>query len=156
MSTRLHVHNSRRCGECPPALQAESLPYSELVRRMSRVRQAFGLTRVLSERTIDGEARTFAEILDAEVEKIVLFFISRKGEVSRDLMELRVQQAAAASLEQMHQLLERYRQVARSLLDILVSSTVCDILSATMCHLYFPLAIFRIQCESAAEDPAQT
>ena len=53
------------------------LPYRELCARLRRVRASFGLRRVLSTRTLEGETKTFAEILDGEVEKIVLSFMSR-------------------------------------------------------------------------------
>ena len=107
--------------QVPEPLRRYCLPYEALIERLRRVKSAFGLRRVLSTRTLEGEKHTFAELLDAEVEKVVLFFISRKGEVSRAVLDIRASQLHADnSVEVMEGLLRSYRQVAQDLLALLL------------------------------------
>ena len=102
------------------SLRPFCFPYEALFERLRKVRASFGLRRVLSTRTLEGEKHTFAELLDAEVEKVVLFFIARKGEVSRAVLDIRASQLHSESTaEAAEELLRRYRQVAADLLDLL-------------------------------------
>ena len=55
------------------------LKYNDLKDRLRTVKKEFGLKKAISSRSITGETRTFAEILDEEVEKIVLFFLRQQG-----------------------------------------------------------------------------
>ena len=45
------------------------------------VKREFGLRKALSSRSLTGETRTFAEILDQDVEKIVMFYLRAQGDL---------------------------------------------------------------------------
>jgi len=65
------------------------LKYNELKSRLKVVKREFGLKKAVSTRSLTGETRTFAEILDEEVEKVVLFFLRRQGELARQVWDIR-------------------------------------------------------------------
>jgi hypothetical protein len=65
------------------------IDYAALTTRLVDVKHTFGLRRVLSSASITGETRSFAEILDKEVEKVVLFYIRQQGHIAEKLWNLR-------------------------------------------------------------------
>ena len=71
------------------------LKYDDLNRRLDCVKKEFGLRRAVSSKSLTGETRTFAEILDQEVEKIVLYFLRIQGELAHKAYQLREQQVVA-------------------------------------------------------------
>ena len=71
------------------------LNYDDLINHLKSVKNEWGMRRAVSTRTIAGETRTFAEILDSEVEKVVLFFLRKQGALAKNLMELRHAQRLA-------------------------------------------------------------
>ena len=59
------------------------LDYDQLNQRLLSVRREFGLRKSVSTRSLTGETHTFAEILDSEAEKIVLFYLRVQGDLAR-------------------------------------------------------------------------
>ena len=66
-----------------------ALDFEGLSQRLVLVKKEFGMKRAISSRSIAGETRTFAEILDKEVEKIVLFYITQQGRIAGNLWQHR-------------------------------------------------------------------
>lgn len=64
-----------------PAWWQFNLNYDELNKRLVEVKREFGLRKCLSSRSLSGETRTFAEILDQDVEKIVMFYLRAQGDL---------------------------------------------------------------------------
>ena len=60
-----------------------NLNYDELNKRLVEVKREFGLRKALSSRSLTGETRTFAEILDQDVEKIVMFYLRAQGDLGQ-------------------------------------------------------------------------
>lgn len=60
-----------------------NLNYDELNKRLVEVKREFGLRKALSSRSLTGETRTFAEILDQDVEKIVMFYLRAQGDIGQ-------------------------------------------------------------------------
>ena len=102
------------------------------------VKREFGMRKSISTRSLTGETHSFAEILDLEAEKIVLFYLRVQGDLARKVWELREQhfRATAAkvrflahggddvgdstlSLSQIDSLCERYRTLGQEVLDLL-------------------------------------
>jgi hypothetical protein len=65
------------------------IDYGALAQRLIDVKLTFGLRRVLSTKSINVETRSFAEVLDREVEKVVLFYIRQQGVIAEKLWNLR-------------------------------------------------------------------
>ena len=65
-----------------------------MLNRLANVKREFGLRKAISTRSLTGETRTLAEILDKEVEKIVLFYLKIQGEIAQHTWLLRERQAA--------------------------------------------------------------
>ena len=62
-----------------------NLNYDELNKRLIEVKREFGLRKALSSRSLTGETRTFAEILDQDVEKIVMFYLRAQGDLGESI-----------------------------------------------------------------------
>jgi SPX domain protein involved in polyphosphate accumulation len=95
-----------------------NLSYEELISRLNEVKKEFGMRRALSRRSLHGETRTFAEILDQDVEKIVLFYLRYQGELATRLWAMRERQImkmqeVTLSIEQIETLWQRYRDLSQ-------------------------------------------
>jgi SPX domain protein involved in polyphosphate accumulation len=114
------------------------LDFEQLNQRLVSVKREFGMRKSISTRSLTGETHSFAEILDLEAEKIVLFYLRVQGDLARKVWELREQhfRATAAkvrflahgggdvgdstlSLSQIDSLCERYRSLGQEVLDLL-------------------------------------
>ena len=60
--------------------QRYNLAYDTLQQHLVTVKKTYGLKKSMSTRLLVGETRTFAEILDADVEKMVLFYLRTQGD----------------------------------------------------------------------------
>lgn len=67
------------------------------------------------------EQETFKQALDSEVERVVLFFLTKQGDFATTLQGLRTQQLELASgdLEAMHSIADMYRHVGDELVNLL-------------------------------------
>ena len=74
------------------------LDYEGLTARLMAVKKEFGLRKAISTRSLTGEQRTFAEVLDGEIEKVVLFFLRRQGSLAKAVASLRSEQVEALKL----------------------------------------------------------
>lgn len=100
------------------------LDYDGLSRRIHRAKQASGMKRAQSKLSLLGETRTFAEVLDEEVEKMVLNYIKEQGSIAGMTWELRSTQLAkllnpATPLSVIEDLLVRYRALGSDVLHLL-------------------------------------
>jgi hypothetical protein len=66
--------------------------YSMLENRLFIVKQEFGMRRAVSVQSISGESRTFAELLDLEVERVVLHYLRIQGLLAGSVWLLRSKQ----------------------------------------------------------------
>jgi hypothetical protein len=103
---------------------SHNIKYEELSRRLNVVKKEFGLRRAVSSRSLTGETRTFAEILDQEVEKIVLFYLSVQGDIAKRAWDVRSYQLEntfhlSLSVDNIGKLAFQYRELARDILDLL-------------------------------------
>ena len=78
----------------------------------------------VSSRSLTGETRTFSEILDMEVEKVVLFYLKTQGELAINLYGLRKEQASlvadlSLSLKSIEILCNKYRSLGNEVLQLL-------------------------------------
>lgn len=101
-----------------------SLDCAGLCRRINSARRSCGLRRAQSKLCLKGETRTFAEILDGEVEKVVLFYIKQQGSIAEKTWELRSLQVTCLqdfniSSQKIEDLCQRYRQLGNEVLDLL-------------------------------------
>ncbi|KAJ1428034.1 major facilitator superfamily domain-containing protein [Ochromonadaceae sp. CCMP2298] len=105
-----------------------NLDYVGLDSRLNSVRRNLGrsrsLRRAVSSQSFAGETRTFAEILDQEVEKIVLFYIKEQGNIAAKVWELRARelqnlQDYTIGLDDIEALCQRYRDVGGDVLNLL-------------------------------------
>lgn len=101
-----------------------NLDYNGLNRRLVAVKKTCGLKRAQSNQSLLGETRTFAEILDQEVEKVVLFYIGEQGSIAKRTWDLRAVQLACLqdytiSEQKVEELMEKFRQLGCEVLDIL-------------------------------------
>jgi hypothetical protein len=101
-----------------------NLNYDELNKRLLGVKKEFGLRRALSSRSLTGETRTFAEILDQDVEKIVMFYLRAQGDLATRLWEMRQQQIRNLegydlSVEQIESMCQKYRDLGQDVMDLL-------------------------------------
>ena len=103
--------------------RAFNLNYDELHRRLTTVKKEFGMRKAISSRSLTGETRTFAEILDEEVEKIVLFYLRMQGELAKKLWAMREVQlssiSGAMTMEFIDCMFKRYRDLGQDVLALL-------------------------------------
>lgn len=103
--------------------ETSCIDYDSLYQRLLVVKKEFGMRRAVSSRSLTGETRTFAEILDSEVEKVVLFYLKVQGELAAKLWEMRAKQLAKlqyfVSLEQIENLCQKYRELGMEVLQLL-------------------------------------
>jgi len=87
------------------------------------VKKQFGMQPHNSLTSLTGETRTFAEILDSEVEKVVLFYLQIQGELAAKLWDMRAKQLAKlqyfVSLDQIENLCQKYRDLGMEVLQLL-------------------------------------
>ena len=104
------------------------IPYNlnfELLRnRLLEVKREFGLRKAISSRSLTGETRTFAELLDEQVEKIVLFYLKVQGEIANKVWLLREKhilefQDRLITLDEVEKFSKLYRQVGNKVLELL-------------------------------------
>jgi len=114
------------------------LDYDKLNERLVNVKREFGLRKSVSTRSLTGETHSFAEILDLEAEKIVLFYLRVQGDLAKRVWELREQHFqtsflgngmarllapqsndSSLSLGQINALCDRYRALGQEVLDLL-------------------------------------
>jgi hypothetical protein len=100
------------------------LKYDELNNRLNCVKKEFGLRRAVSTHSLTGETRTFAEILDTQVETVVLYYLEVQGILAKQLRLLREQQMNAlqdciVSMPVIDDMCFKYRQIGMEVLDLL-------------------------------------
>lgn len=101
-----------------------NLDYDQLNNRLIIVKAEFGMRKAISSRSLTGETRTFSEILDMEVEKVVLFYLKSQGELASTLYSLRKEQALlvadlSLSLKSIDILCNKYRVLGNEVLQLL-------------------------------------
>lgn len=126
---KLNQRNSSSFGEVMRTGVRESwIPYNlnyELLRnRLLEVKREFGLRKAISSRSLTGETRTFAELLDEQVEKIVLFYLKVQGEIASKVWILREKhilefQDRLIKLDEIEKFSKLYRQVGNEVLELL-------------------------------------
>lgn len=100
------------------------LRYVELNLRLNNVKREFGLRRAISTHSLTGETRTFAEILDQEVETIVLFYLEVQGILAKQLRiirenQIKALQDCAVTLGIIEDMCRKYREVGLEVLELL-------------------------------------
>ncbi|EEY70104.1 Major Facilitator Superfamily (MFS) [Phytophthora infestans T30-4] len=97
-----------------PEWKGHYLEYKQLKKKLRKVVEA------QREETRD-EQETFKQALDSEVERVVLFFLTKQGDFATTLQGLRTQQLELASgdLEAMHSIADMYRHVGDELVNLL-------------------------------------
>jgi hypothetical protein len=104
-----------------------NLQYDKLNEHLTSVKRKVGLKRASSTKSLtssNGETRTFAEILDQEVEKIVLFVLRIQGELANRVWELRSKQISnlnegLLSFDEIENICQEYRDLGFDVLDLL-------------------------------------
>ena len=103
------------------------LDYEGLSSRLMSIKREFGLRKALSTYSMSGENRTFAEVLDSEIEKVVLFFLRKQGTLAKCVAAARASQhdqlkgtekilIGTKRLDYMH---EQYVDLAKEVLALL-------------------------------------
>ncbi|POM64946.1 Major Facilitator Superfamily (MFS), partial [Phytophthora palmivora] len=97
-----------------PEWKGHYLEYKQLKKKLRKV------TEAQREQTRD-EQENFKHALDSEVERVVLFFLTKQGEFATTLQGLRTQQLelAPGDLEAMHSIADMYRHVGDELVNLL-------------------------------------
>ena len=101
------------------------LDLEAMLNRLAHVKREFGLRKAVSAKSLTGETRTLAEILDKEVEKIVLFYLKIQGEIAEHTWLLREQQVAMlkgdsiVTSEQIDNMCQRFRDICYEVLELL-------------------------------------
>lgn len=100
------------------------LHYDELNQRLNAVKKEFGMRRAISTRSLAGETRTFAEILDQEVETVVFYYLEVQGILAKQIRQLRSKQTqaledCAVTLENIEDFCQRYREIGQEVLALL-------------------------------------
>ena len=100
------------------------LHFDELNQRLNAVKKEFGMRRAVSTRSLAGETRTFAEILDQEVETVVFYYLEVQGILAKQIRLLRIRQTRAleicvVTLEVIEELCVRYREIGQEVLALL-------------------------------------
>jgi hypothetical protein len=103
---------------------AFNLDYEGLNRRLVCVKRQVGMKRAQSSQSLFGETRTFAEILDQEVEKVVLFYIREQGCIAGKAWELRSVQLSylqdfRVPMQKIDELLQSYRNLGLEVVHLL-------------------------------------
>lgn len=101
-----------------------NLRYDELNHRLVSVKRASGLSRASSSQFLPGETRTFAEVLDQEVERIVMYYLRVQGDLASEAWKLRENQLSCldyfdVTVEKIDILCEKYRVLAQHVIDLL-------------------------------------
>ena len=101
-----------------------NLDYNGLNRRLMTVKRSCGLKRAQSNQSLQGETRTFAEILDQEVEKVVLYYITEQGNLAKKTWDLRSVQVSnlqdyTIGGQRIEDMLENFRVLGNEVLDLL-------------------------------------
>eukprot|EP01038_Epipyxis_sp_PR26KG_P012876 gene12876-17254_t len=105
-----------------------NLQYERLNDHLNSVKRKFGLKKVSSTRSLtssnNGETRTFAELLDHEVEKIVLFYLRMQGELAEQVWSIRSKQISELeeipyTLDDIEIYCQKYRDVAFGVFNLL-------------------------------------
>lgn len=123
------TRNDERCESKLRRIREEwwrfNLNYSELNKHLLTVKKQFGIKKAMSTRSIAGETRTFAEILDQDVEKMVLFYLRTQGEMANRLWQLREHQmlkmknSYRLTVENVDAMCQKYRDLGQDVLDLL-------------------------------------
>lgn len=100
------------------------LKFDELNSRLQSVKKEFGMRRAISTRSLTGETRTFAEILDQQVETIVLYYLEVQGILAKQTRLLRSRQVHAlqdyhVSLDTIELQCQKYREIAMEMVELL-------------------------------------
>ncbi|ETN15168.1 hypothetical protein PPTG_07346 [Phytophthora nicotianae INRA-310] len=97
-----------------PEWKGHYLEYKQLKKKLRKVVEA------QHEETRE-EQENFKHALDSEVERVVLFFLTKQGEFATTLQGLRTQQSelAPGDLEAMHSISDMYRHVGDELVNLL-------------------------------------
>ncbi len=113
----------------PPRTRSDWSPFylefEALQNRLSHVKREFGLRKAVSAKSLTGETRTLAEILDKEVEKIVLFYLKIQGEIAEHTWLLREKQVAMlkgdsiVTSEQIDIMCQHFRDICYEVLELL-------------------------------------
>ena len=102
-----------------------NLAYETLQQHLVTVKKQCGLKKSISTRLLVGETRTFAEILDADVEKMVLFYLRTQGDLADRLWQLReyqttnMQNSFRLTMESIDTMCQKYRDLGQDVLDLL-------------------------------------
>ena len=100
-----------------------NLNYELLRSRLLSVKREFGLRKAVSSHSLTGETRTFAEMLDEQVEKIVLFYLKIQGEIANKVWSLREKhilefQDRLITIDEIENFSKLYRQVGNEVLEL--------------------------------------
>lgn len=100
-----------------------NLNYELLRSRLLSVKREFGLRKAVSSHSLTGETRTFAEMLDEQVEKIVLFYLKQQGEIANKVWILRERhiselQDRLIRIDEIENFSKLYRQVGNEVLEL--------------------------------------
>lgn len=100
------------------------LNYEALNQRLNRVKRDFGMRRAVSSHSLQGETRTFAEILDQEVENVVFYYLEIQGILAKQIRTVRERQIQAlqdiaVSLDVIDEFCRRYREIGTEVLELL-------------------------------------
>jgi hypothetical protein len=100
------------------------LHYDELNQRLNAVKKEFGMRRAISTRSLAGETRTFAEILDQEVETVVFYYLEVQGILAKQIRQLRSRQTHAledccVTLDSIEDFCQKYREIGQEVLALL-------------------------------------
>lgn len=101
-----------------------NLDYAGLCGKIQAAKKSSGLKRAQSKLSLFGETRTFAEILDEEVERLVLYYIRQQGHIAGKLWDLRSFQLLSLqdptiSLSKVEDMISRYRGIGSEVLSLL-------------------------------------
>lgn len=101
------------------------LDFEALQTRLANVKRDFGLRKAVSTKSLKGETRTLAEILDKEVEKIVLFYLRIQGELAERTWELREKQVnmlkgdTVVTEQQIEIMCQHFRDLSYEVIELL-------------------------------------
>lgn len=101
------------------------LEFEALQTRLASVKREFGLRKAVSTKSLKGETRTLAEILDKEVEKIVLFYLRIQGDLAERTWELREKQVhmlkgdTVVTDEQIEIMCQHFRDLSYEVIELL-------------------------------------
>jgi MFS family permease len=101
------------------------LEFDALQTRLANVKKDFGMRKAVSNKSLKGETRTLAEILDKEVEKIVLFYLRIQGEIAERTWKLRENQVnllkgdAIVTVQQIESMCQLFRDLSYEVIELL-------------------------------------